>query len=285
MFSRFRRNKGPDPIPSPAESLPSYAESQAHALPPPVTVTVHENDDDYEYYSSEPDPNALGAPVAERTLSTNSARLHNRDYVVIIDKSQSMRFKLKKGKFKGKRRINAIQELAIDMARDAEHYDPDGLTIYVVSKKDNMEIHDNVTHDHVVDVFDDMKHESGSYLYPALQHIFDAYLIRRANGEGKDGMIICVFCDGEPHSKKRVASVIREFTHHLEREDEVGITFIKVNDKDSEADEFFTYLDDSLQHPGHGGTPPAKFDIVDAKSIEFFEERGSKTTFLEALDD
>lgn len=206
--------------------------------------------------------------------------LATRDYVFVIDKSTSMRRKMKK--FGNRRRIQVVEEVTIDMICEAEKFDPDGLTVYTFSS--GFEMEDNVTSDRAIDIFDELALSSGTVLAPVLRDIFNQYKERKRNGEHKNGMIVCVIHDGEPTDKRSVINVLVEMANYVDHDKEIGIIFVQAGD-DARAIEFLRILDDDLYKKVEEGGYGAKCDIVDTKSVTWLVENGAKFGFLQALID
>lgn len=219
--------------------------------------------------------------LTKRTKSTDSlsGQLTDYDYTVVIDRSTSMRKKMK-----GKRitRMQAVEEVVLEVIMEASRFDPDGLTVYTFSHKYDMI--DNVTCDDAEDLFDSIKLSAGTVLAPVLEDIYQQH--KRKKEEGKDikGDIVIVIHDGEPDDKDDVVRTLVKMANYVKNDKEMGITFIQAGD-DSTAISFLQYLDDYLYKPKSRGGHGAKHDIIDTKSIEWFNENGAKKGFLQALID
>jgi hypothetical protein len=87
-----------------------------------------------------------------------------------------------------------------------------------------------------------------------------------------------VVTDGEPDDRKAVMRVIVETTLKLDRDEELGISFIQVGN-DREATQFLKVLDDQLQSVG------AKFDIVDTITIDEMEDITLTEVLMNAITD
>ena len=61
-----------------------------------------------------------------------NALIRNRDYTLLIDKSQSMSTQDQPG---GKSRWEVAQESTYALAKQCEEYDPDGITVYLFSSR------------------------------------------------------------------------------------------------------------------------------------------------------
>lgn len=200
--------------------------------------------------------------------------LENRDYTLIIDKSGSMATPDQKG---GRTRWFAAQESTFALASKCEQFDPDGITVYVFSGR--FKRYENVTSSKVNQVFQENDPSGTTDLAAVLKHATDNYFERKAAGETKpNGEIILVITDGEPDDRKAVMKVIIEASRCMERDEELGISFIQVG-TDAHANRFLKVLDDDLQGAG------AKFDICDTITMDDIEDMSLKEVLLNAIID
>lgn len=88
--------------------------------------------------------------------------LHERDYTLIIDCSQSM---ATLEKSEGKNRWELVQESILAIASYCEQYDPDGITLYLFS--DQFERYEKVTSDKVIYIFQHHQPAGKNRLSPA----------------------------------------------------------------------------------------------------------------------
>ncbi|MGK7958427.1 MAG: VWA domain-containing protein [Crocosphaera sp.] len=188
--------------------------------------------------------------------------LENRDYTLIIDKSGSMSTK---DMLNGRSRWDVMQESTLALARKCEELDPDGITVYTFSTK--FRRYDNVTANKVEQIFIENEPLGRTEMANVLQDALQNYFERKKAGEAKEnGETILVVTDGQPDERKSVITTIVEATEKIDRDEELGISFIQIG-KDEEATAFLKLLDDDLQGVG------AKFDIVDTISIQEIEEQ------------
>ena len=200
--------------------------------------------------------------------------LENRDYTLIIDKSGSMATPDQKG---GRTRWFAAQESTFALATKCEQFDPDGITLYVFSGR--FKRYENVTSSKVNQVFQENDPSGTTDLATVLKHATDNYFERKAAGETKaNGETILVITDGEPDDRKAVMKVIIEASRQMERDEELGISFIQVG-KDPHANRFLKVLDDELQGAG------AKFDICDTITMDEMEDVSLKEVLMNAIID
>ncbi|OUL32745.1 VWA domain-containing protein [Nostoc sp. 106C] len=200
--------------------------------------------------------------------------LENRDYTLIIDKSGSMATPDQKG---GRTRWVAAQESTLALASKCEQFDPDGITIYVFSGK--FKRYENVTSAKVSQIFRENDPSGSTDLAGVLKHATDDYFQRKAAKQNKpNGETILVVTDGEPDDRKAVMKVIIEASRHMDRDEELAISFIQVGN-DAQATRFLKVLDDELQGAG------AKFDICDTITMEDMEDMSLSEVLLNAIND
>lgn len=194
--------------------------------------------------------------------------LHNRDYVLILDKSGSMQTRDMPG---GKSRWQGCQEGALALATKIEEFDKDGIDVYAFASQ--FKYYEGVTAAKVGDVFKENDPNGSTALDLVLQDACDKHFARKSSGKMKaNGTTILVVTDGEPNDRKAAASVIVEASKKIDKDEELAIQFIQIG-KDQGATAYLKTLDDDLTSQG------AKYDIVDAKTADEIENM----TFVEAL--
>ncbi|QDL09860.1 hypothetical protein DP113_19915 [Brasilonema octagenarum UFV-E1] len=200
--------------------------------------------------------------------------LDNRDYTLIIDKSGSMATQDQKG---SRSRWVAAQESTFALASKCEQLDPDGITVYLFSGR--FKRYENVTSSKVLQIFQENDPSGTTDLAGVLKHATDNYFQRKAAGATQvNGETILVVTDGEPDDRKAVMKVIIEASRHMDRDEELAISFIQVG-TDAQATRFLKVLDDELQGAG------AKFDICDTITIEDMEDLTLSEVLLNAIND
>jgi uncharacterized protein with von Willebrand factor type A (vWA) domain len=200
--------------------------------------------------------------------------LENRDYTLIIDKSGSMATPDQKG---GRSRWLTAQESTLALASKCEQFDPDGITVYLFSGR--FKRYENVTTSKVGQIFQENDPSGTTDLASVLKHATDDYFQRKNAGKTKpNGEIILVVTDGEPDDRKAVMRVIIEASRRMDRDEELGISFIQVG-TDQQATRFLKVLDDELESAG------AKFDICDTVTMEDMEDFSLSEILLNAIND
>jgi len=200
--------------------------------------------------------------------------MSDRDYTLIIDKSGSMSTPDQVG---GRSRWEIAQESTLALARKAEQFDPDGITIYVFSGR--FKRYDDVTSAKVAQIFLENDPSGTTNLAGVLQDALNNYFQRKAAGKTKpNGETILVITDGEPDDRKAVFEVIIQATRQMERDEELAISIIQVG-SDAQATKFLKALDDQLQSVG------AKFDICDTVTLDDLEEMSLADVLSNAITD
>jgi uncharacterized protein with von Willebrand factor type A (vWA) domain len=200
--------------------------------------------------------------------------MSDRDYTLIIDKSGSMSTPDQVG---GRSRWEIAQESTLALARKAEQFDPDGITVYLFSGR--FKRYDDVTSAKVAQIFLENDPSGTTNLAGVLQDALNNYFQRKAAGKTKpNGETILVITDGEPDDRKAVFEVIIHATRQMERDEELAISIIQVG-LDAQATKFLKALDDQLQSVG------AKFDICDTVTLDDLEEMSLVDVLTNAITD
>ncbi|MGL5923732.1 VWA domain-containing protein [Chroococcidiopsis sp.] len=199
--------------------------------------------------------------------------LKKRDYTLILDKSGSMSTMIQ-GLTRS--RWDIAQESTLALARKCEQFDPDGITVYVFSNK--FKRYDDVTSSKVDDIFLENDPSGSTDLASVLKDATENYFDRKNKGQSKEGETILVITDGEPDDKRKVFETIIAASQKMERDAELGITFIQVGN-DSGAKKFLDAIDNDLQGVG------AKFDICDTVTMDDLADRSLAEVLLAAVND
>jgi Mg-chelatase subunit ChlD len=179
-----------------------------------------------------------------------NAKLSEYDFVVVLDTSGSM------GEaWKGSTRYEAMQESVMAFVRDIAKLDSDGIDI--VQLGGSVRTWTGAGPEVVKDIFSSMAPRGGTPLAEALEAAF------KLAGKSEKKDFIIVFTDGVPDDKKAAAEAIKRQANRQETDDACTVLFVQVGD-DRQATAYLKSLDDDLKG--------AKFDIVDAKTIEEAEK-------------
>lgn len=200
--------------------------------------------------------------------------LHDRDYTLIIDQSKSMSAL---DSVESKSKWSVIEKCTLALARQCEEFDLNGLTVYFFSN--HFKRYRNITSSKVHQIFQENQPQGGTNLTVVLQDAFNQYFQRKADGQAKqNGETIIVLTDGEPDHGISVSEAIVQASQHMERDEELAISFIQVGG-DPKATKFLKALDDQLQMLG------AKFDIVDTVTVEDMKNMTLQDVLLKAIVD
>ncbi|WP_283769193.1 VWA domain-containing protein [Roseofilum capinflatum] len=202
--------------------------------------------------------------------------LRNRDYTLIIDKSNSMSLQ---DQPEGKSRWQAAQESTFKVAQFCEKLDPDGITVYLFAA--NFRRYDNVTASKVEQIFQENTPSGITKFDQVLEHALNNYFERKSAGQAKEnGETFLVITDGieGEEEKKGAIALIRDASTKIDRDEELAISFIQVG-KDPKVTEFLKALDDRMVEVG------AKFDIVDTVIMEEMESMTLTDVLMNAIYD
>lgn len=183
----------------------------------------------------------------------DSTKLSEYDFIVGIDASGSMGETDCPG---GRSRWDYMQESVGVFVRDISKIDSDGLGC-VIFGGSNISSQDGVTPANVSQFLATRSPRGSTPLAEALT----ACLALAGKSDKKD--FIMIFTDGVPDDQAAAAKVIIEQSHKQQNDDDCTILFVQVG-KDAQATAYLKNLDDNLKG--------AKFDIVDAKTIEEAEK-------------
>lgn len=201
------------------------------------------------------------------TQQTNVAKLGEFDFICVVDASGSMDDVVKAGS--SRTRWQAVQESAEQFARDVGKFDSDGIDVVIFSGS-AVTSHTGVTADKVKEVFATRSPRGSTPLAQALTEA-----LKLAGKSDKKDFIV-VFTDGVPDDKGAAADVIRNAANSQETDDALTVLFVQVGD-DRSATAYLQELDDNLKG--------AKFDIVDAKTVDEVDAFGSTTDLILAAID
>lgn len=167
-----------------------------------------------------------------QTLTDDQLKLI--DFIAIIDHSASMGDPSIRRS--GMTRFSELQEDTVGIAREAQRFDSDGLTVVAFSSA--VRVFDGVTADRVADIFKEFSPRGGTNLAAALEAAF-----AKAATSSKD-CVILVFTDGVPDDGGRVYQVVNSAGQKNGRP-KLGITFVQVGEA-PEATAFLAKLNNNL---------------------------------------
>jgi Mg-chelatase subunit ChlD len=169
------------------------------------------------------------------TAETGEDVLKKLDWILLADHSGSMGEPSLR--MKGKTRLQEVQEDCISVARVAQKYDDDGITL--VHFATGVTIKDNVTADNVTQMFHEIAPRGSTNLADALKAAVD-----KAKASTKE-TVVFVYTDGAPNDAVMATRVIEEAGRSLGRP-RIGFVFIQVG-TDPEATQFLKHLDSELK--------------------------------------
>lgn len=196
-----------------------------------------------------------------------------RNYVLLLDHSGSMGEPVS-SKNRSVSRWQYVQEATAAVARKCAELDSDGIDVYTFNK--SFKRFTNVTPETVTNIFKTVSPMGGTDFVPVLTDVFQRHF------DGDKPTTVLVITDGEPSDgvagQTALAKLIINAANRLEGDAELAVSFIQVGD-DPAATAFLKKLDDGLQGAG------AKFDIVDAKTVEDLENMSIEDVLLAAVND
>ncbi|MGC9524968.1 MAG: hypothetical protein ACP5D7_05445 [Limnospira sp.] len=205
--------------------------------------------------------------------------LQDRDYTILIARSHASRDRA----HPWHREWIEAQTALIDLAKQCQQFDPDGLTIYEVSgmilKYSQSDV---VTFARILQ----QNHRQSVTVVPemsvleAIKDAFDDYSRRKADGKIKKGgeIIVAVIDYQEADTVEAIANLIIEVTESLESNEDLGISFIQIGN-DEFTRKFLTSLDNDLPRMG------ATFDIVDTKYWHEIPRQSIAQFLVDAIHD
>lgn len=204
--------------------------------------------------------------------------LQNRDYTFILARTANDSG-IKPPGFA--QRWVVAQAAVLDLAKQCEALDPDGITVYVAQPCAEticrFQKYSQVTSANLEQIFEENASPQRINLCEVLQAALQDYFDRKARGATKaNGEIVIVLIDGEPADRMGIARVIKEATQHMDRDEELGIGFVQIGE-DLLAKGFLTALDDNLKSVG------AKFDIVSTRLLDKIETESLSEFLLDIL--
>lgn len=194
-------------------------------------------------------------------MNANEAILSEFNFIVLADISGSMAEPVKAGSSIS--RWTSMQESIRTLIRDLSKIDSDG--IGMVQLGGTCQAWDNVTEEKALTLFKDMSPRGGTPTAEALTAAF------KLGATSSKKMFIVVYTDGVPNDENAVKQVITKQANSQVTDDACTILFVQVGD-DAGAATFLKGLDDNLKG--------AKFDIVDAKTVEEADAFASTTELI-----
>lgn len=161
--------------------------------------------------------------------------LKKLDYIVVVDHSGSMG--APSNRYPSKNRLEEVEEDCIAIAREANKYDDDGITVIAFSN--GVQTYDGVGPERVAGVFKEFPPRGGTNLTDALRAA-----VSKATESDKEAVVF-VYTDGQPNDEASAMKVIDEAGRKLGRP-KIGFSFIQVG-TDPGATAFLDHLDNNMK--------------------------------------
>ncbi|MGK7938899.1 MAG: hypothetical protein AB4062_01815 [Crocosphaera sp.] len=207
-------------------------------------------------------------------LTEGGGLLQQRDYTLIIDKSEKMSIA---STLSQKTVWSIIKDTTIAIADECEKFDFDGLTFYLYA--DDFQRYNGLSKEEIEKILSQTELSGVAQLFEVLNDALNQYFSRRSLGYSKpQGETFIVITASYPVDEKKVEQIIIEASKQMNFEEELGISFIQIG-ADPELGKFLQKLDDDLVSMG------AKFDICDTITIEKIDRSLLASVLLNALID
>ncbi len=207
-------------------------------------------------------------------LTEGGGLLQERDYTLIIDKSEDMSIATT---LSPTTVWSIIKDATIAIADECEKFDLDGLTFYLYAE-DYQRYH-GLSKEKIEEILSQTQLSGSAKLYEVLNDALNQYFSRRSLGYSKpQGETFIVITASRPLDEKKVEQTIIEASLQMNNDEELGISFIQVGG-DPQLGQFLQKLDDDLLSMG------AKFDICDTITIEKIDASLLAEVLLKALID
>ncbi len=207
-------------------------------------------------------------------ILTESGRLlQERDYTLIIDKSEKMSQKRTQSQSD---LWSVVKETTVALASECERFDFDGLTLYLYA--DDFERFLGLSTTQLKEILERTLLSGTAKLSTVLNHSISQYFYRRSVGLSKPQGETFIVITSEVVDREEVQQTIIKASQQMLQDEEIGISFIQVG-KDADTTKFLKLLDDDLQEMG------AKFDLCDTVILENIEPSLLFEVLLNALID
>ena len=207
-------------------------------------------------------------------LTEGGGLLQQRDYTLIIDKSEKMSIATPLSQ---KTVWSIIKDTTIAIANECEKFDFDGLTFYLYAE--DFQRYQGLSKEEIEEILSQTKPSGEAHLFEVLNDALNQYFSRRSLGYSKpQGETFIVITASHPYDEKKVEQTIIKASLQMNKEEELGISFIQVGG-DPQLGQFLQKLDDDLLSMG------AKFDICDTTTLEKLDASLLASVLLNALID
>jgi len=160
------------------------------------------------------------------------------NYIILLDKSASMKYGSKKGMSRWDQSSSVVSNLAQACCASS----PSGISLYFFGNPGKLDMFTGIkSHSQVVDLFTKTKPSGSTCLEGALAAAFKSHFTRDAQTRTKCPTSILVITDGEPNSKSAVVDEIALASKRCTTKTELSVSFMQVGD-DSQCMVFFGKL-------------------------------------------
>ncbi len=207
---------------------------------------------------------------------TQHSLLQDRDYTVIIARST---WENHPAASEFTEAWAQAQTALLDLCQECAALDPDRLMLYSASGN-HLLSQTNISApiaERVKALLDSYNSDEPMDLVVTLEMVLENYFTRKSQGQTKEnGEIIVVILDREPPNRVKLIKLLVKATEQMDRQEELGITFIQVGD-DALTRGFLKSLDDDLATAG------ARFDIADTKLMTEMEQESLTEVLMGAI--
>lgn len=212
-------------------------------------------------------------------IDLTKINLHLYDFKILVDKSGSMNTNDCPNRIT---RWEQAHDWSKGIADICSQFDDDGIDVILFDE--DTKIYNNVNPAKLDEIFRTNRPGGTTNTALAIRKAVPEYFQRIGLFERdkpvkrEKPVILIIFTDGIPDSKKELEEVIVKITTKIQSRKEIGITFLQVGN-DIYARDFLASLDDGLTVKG------AKFDIVDTKSFAESQNMSSEEIIYAAVTD
>lgn len=204
------------------------------------------------------------------SAQTTALELEQYDIYIGVDLSGSMGTEDIDMGGKKVSRLAACRESAEQLARVADKFDTDGISVGFFNHKSKL--YHNVTPDKMKSIFDENS-PSGSTDTAGVIDSFWAY--HKANSS--KNFLFMILTDGVPDSHEAVENSIISIANHIDDRNKVRLQFIQVGN-DAAAATWLEKLDSGL-------TGKAKYDIVNYQTLDWLNNEGAEKALQQTVLD
>jgi hypothetical protein len=213
------------------------------------------------------------------TLNAGLSLLNQRDTVIIVDRSLSMKQKdCPRADFYSNKKISRwqwCQQQMSNLASRAARFYNDKVRLVLFS--DSAKTYDNTHLDSIPSVMKSFHPYGGTQTAQVLHKELSNYFARRhASPESVKPLVIVVITDGKPSNMTALKETLIDATHRMRYADEIAITYLTIgNEENSVA--VASELDNDLIAQG------ALYDIVETRDFNYVQTSGIASVLQDTL--